>query len=104
MGSSLIRAGSFDGLFDSYEQYFQQSIEIFANEVAKKWHKWLRTQPDFMTSKRDDQLQKLVKEVDVVASRWGAFREFLEGFLPANPSVRPEWSPVLARINQWLPR
>lgn len=102
MGSAYVRAQAWDKLLDAYEAYFRQSVEIFPNEVAGKWHKWLRALPDFKAEKRDAQIKSLIADNTDHYSRWEAFKEFLDAFLPANPSVRGQWTGVRQRLSQWL--
>jgi hypothetical protein len=102
MGASFVRAQAHEELFNTYERYSQVMIEIFPNEVSRKWHKWLRAQPDFLAEKRELEIVKLIRESTDVYGRWEAFRTFLGLYIPANPSVKDEWLPVKRRIDQWL--
>lgn len=102
MGASFVRAQAHDQLLNANERYSQEMIEIFPNEVAKKWYKWLRAQPDFQAEKREPEIVKLIRESTDAVNRWEAFRSFLRVYIPANPSVRDEWLPVKRRVDQWL--
>lgn len=102
MGASFVRAQAHEELFDAYERYSQVTIEIFPNEVSRKWYKWLRAQPDFQAEKREPEIVRLIRESADVCGRWEAFRSFLGLYIPANPSVKDEWLAVKRRIDQWL--
>lgn len=102
MGVSFVRAQAHEDLLGAYDRFFRMTIEIFPNEVAKKWYKWLRAKPDFQVAKPDAEIKALVVRDADCFSQWEAFKEFLEAFIPVNPSVRAEWEAVVRRIRQWL--
>lgn len=102
LGVSFVRAQAHEELLGAYDRFFRMTIEIFPNEVAKKWYKWLRAKPDFQVAKLDAEIKALVLRDADYLSQWEAFKEFLETFIPANPSVRTEWEAVVRRIRQWL--
>jgi len=104
MGAAFARAESYSEMFGVYEELFRENIEIFPNEVAKKWHKLLRTLPDFSRLKEDREIKNLIAQDSEHASRWGAFKDFLDAFIPGNPSVQGEWIPVREKIVRWLAR
>lgn len=103
MGASFVRAQAHEQLLSTYER-FRETVEIYPNEVTKKWHKWLRAKPDFQVEKREAQIKDLMTQSHDCASRWEAFKAFLDAYIPANPSVQTEWSPIRERIVQWLSR
>lgn len=102
MGASFVRAQAHEQLFEAYERYSQVTIEIFPNEVSRKWHRCLRAQPDFRAEKRAPEIVEVIRENTDAFGRWEAFLSFLGFYIPANPSVRDEWLPVKRRIEQWL--
>jgi hypothetical protein len=102
MGAAYVIAENQEGLITAYERYAGESIEIFPNQVAQKWHKWLRAKPDFQRDKKNDEIKKLIVDNSEVAGQWITFKGFLQQFVQANPSVSEEWSKVIKGISQWL--
>lgn len=102
MAASFVEARAQDELLLKYGEYFRESVEIYSNQVAREWRKWLRALPDFTTSKSDAQVRALIAKDADVRSQWDIFGEFLAAFVQANPSVKREWEPMTRRIEQWL--
>jgi hypothetical protein len=102
LGTTLIRANRHNEMFGAYDRSFRESIEIFPNEIARKWYRWLRRKPDFARDRVDAEIKRLIKNDDESSSQWTAFGEFLESFVAANRSVEGEWIGVRNRIVQWL--
>lgn len=100
---------SYGTLVDTYANLASRCIDAstlclqaFPLEVLMKWRKWLRSMPDFATRRSDSQIQELVKTDDDCLREWTAFRDFLEYYVPANPSIRAEWEPLQRRVTEWL--
>jgi hypothetical protein len=102
MAASFVDAQDQDEVLLKYGEYFRESVEIYSNQVAREWRKWLRALPDFKTAKSDAQIRAMIAEDADVRSLWEVFGEFLAAFVQANPSVKREWEPITRRIEQWL--
>jgi hypothetical protein len=102
MAASFVRAELHRQALEELDRLFRESIEIFSDEVARQWHKWLRAYPDFRFAKSDAQIQGLIGQYPEYSSAWEAFRDFLDAFLNVNPSVRAQWAPVRQKIEKWL--
>jgi hypothetical protein len=102
LGASLVRAGAHAEVLAAYDRYFRESIEIFPTQVVRSWHRWLRAMPDFAAVKGDREVRALIVADADARSHWGVFAEFLEAFIPANPSAARDWAPVRRKVERWL--
>ncbi|MFB3818223.1 MAG: hypothetical protein ACE147_11215 [Candidatus Methylomirabilales bacterium] len=102
MGAAFVDARAQDELLLKYGEYFREGVEIYSNQVAREWRKWLRALPDFKAARSDAQVRALIAEDAEVRSQWEVFGEFLAAFVQANPSVKREWDAIARRIEQWL--
>ena len=95
----------FLGLITEYQEIGDRNYDkyalLFPNQAVQNWFKYLRAMPEFAADKNDSQIRMSLEQRDV-AGAWESFRDFLKGYIKANPSVRGQWTPVVTKISQWL--
>lgn len=101
LGAAYIRAENHEELINSYQKY-SDVVEIYSNEVVRKWYRVLQTKPDFQRVRQDMEIRALISRDGDVVVQWETFMGFLSRFVEANPSVKDEWTKVMRKISQWL--
>jgi hypothetical protein len=109
LGNSYELAHAYSTLIDTYANIASNCvaagtscIQAFPAEVVANWHKWLSSLPDFALQKQEAQIRALLRSDDDCKREWGAFRDFLDSYVNANPSVGPVWSPLRRKVTSWL--
>src|SRR5712692_6375598 len=74
LGVAYVRADQHESLLVSYERHAQESIEIFPNEVVRKWYKWLRARPEFQRDKQDAEIRELIASDSDISAQWTTFK------------------------------